>query len=208
MKQEQDRAHRAVVYLRVASAQTDSDIATTTQRTACEQIAQRYGVTIVREYIDRGKPARLGQQTELRRLLADLEQLGDAAYVVVNDYARLGRDAQGLDSVIRRVQACGAEVATITGVETARRFTSALLDQVAEWATQPPYSKRSLAVADDLDAAVQIIRRGQLTNDQREALATLVAIAGDTTLPTPVTAAVFNVVTACVKTDRPKKATE
>jgi DNA invertase Pin-like site-specific DNA recombinase len=156
----------------------DSDIAITAQQAACEQIAQRYGVTIVREYIDRGRPARLAQQTELQRLLADLEQLGDAAYVVVSDYARLGRDAQGLDSVIRHIQACRAEVATITGVETAERFTTGeLLDQVAEWATHPPESRRALAVADDLNATVQIIRRGQLTSDQCKALATLVAIA-------------------------------
>jgi hypothetical protein len=206
VNQEQGRAHRAVAYLRVARAQPDSDIAITAQQAACEHIAQRYGVTIVREYIDRGKPARLAQQTELRRLLADLERLSDAAYVVVSDYARLGRDAQDLDDVIRRIRACRADVVTITGVETAERFTTGeLLDQVAEWATQPPESRRALAVADDLDAAVQIIRRGQLTSDQCEALATLVAIAGNATLPTPVTAAVFNVVSACAKPTAPRK---
>jgi Resolvase, N terminal domain len=207
--QQHDRARRAVMYVRVGGAQHDS-YAVGLQRRECERIAGRYGVTIVREYVDQGKPARLEQQTELQRLLADLGQLQDAAYVVVWDYARLGSDFKSLDDIIRRIQDCGAEVATITGVETAERLTrTSLLAQVAEWAnhsvgnddtstTDEPLAKES-----ELSAAVHLIRSGQLNTSQHEALATLMSIAGNATLPTPVAAAVFNVVEECT---RPRQA--
>jgi hypothetical protein len=167
----------------------------------------------VREYIDIGKQARLDQQIELWCLLTDLERLRDATYVVVSDYARFGRDLQSLDDVIGRIRACGADVATITGVETAERFDSTrLLGHVAAWANRPALDGRERlperklrVIADELNAAVQTIRNGQLTTDQCEALAALIAIAGNTTLPTPVTAAVFNVVTACGQAGKPKK---
>jgi hypothetical protein len=48
-----------------------------------------------------------------------------------------------------------------------------------------------------LMAAVRRVRSGTLDADQCEALAALLIIAGNTTLPTPVAAAVFNVVAAC-----------
>lgn len=212
MGQEHRRTDRAVMYLWVARAQNDSDTAIVAQRAACEHIAQRYGVTIVREYIDVGNPARLTQPNELQRLLTDLEQLRDAAYVVVSDYARLGPDFQSLDDVIRRIQACGTEVATITGVETAERFARMqLLDQVAEWATHPTEGDRAaprhLTANDELSMAVQNIRSGQLDANQREALAVLVNIAGNATLPTPVAAAVFNVVEACKRSVPAKETT-
>jgi hypothetical protein len=215
MGQEQNRQQRAVVYLRVARAEDGSDDAIAAQRAACERIAITYGATIVREYVDRGKSARLTQQTELRHLLADLEQRHDAAYVVVWDYARLGRDLQSLDDVIRRIRDYGAEVATPTGVTAAERFTSGdLLDRVAEWAKEPPGSGGARATEsrrhepnDDLNAAVETIRRGRLNADQCESLATLVSIAGNATLPTPVAAAVFNAVEACTRTIRAKETT-
>jgi hypothetical protein len=210
MDQEQVGLRRAVAYLRVAHASDDSDNAIVAQRTTCEDIAERYRLTIVREYVDQGKPARLTQQTALRRLLAELEQHRDTAYVIVSDYARLGRDLQSLDDMIRRIHRCGAEVATITGMEAAERFTSTwLLDQVAKWATQPPDDVQAipensdeLASKDQLSAAIQTIRRGQLDADQLDALAALVSIAGNATLPTPVAAAVFNVVDVCKRTMR------
>lgn len=212
MNQAQDRARRAVMYLRVGGAQNATDTTIAFQRAACEHVAQRYDIAIVREYIDVGKPARWAQQTNLQHLIADLEQLQDAAYVVVSDYARLGRDLQSLNDVIRRIENCGAQVATITGVETAERFArTQLLDQVAQWATQPADDIQTIpgelptAIADDLNDAVQIIRRGPLNSHQRAALAVLVEIAGNATLPTPVVAAVFNVVKACKKTNPNKQ---
>jgi hypothetical protein len=209
MDQEQIGLRRAVAYLRVAHASDDSGNAMIAQRTACEDVADRYRLTIVREYVDQGKPARLTQQTALRKLLADLEQNRDVAYVIVSGYARLGRDLQSLDNVMSRIQGCGAEVATITGVEVAERFAlTPLLDYVAEWARRPPERDKlaaeergSLASSDDLTTAVQAIRSGRLNSNQREALAALLNIAGNATaLPTPVAAAVFNAVEACKRT--------
>lgn len=163
-------------------------------------------MTIVREYIDIGKPARLTEQIELQHLLAALQHQRDTAYVVVSDYARLGRDLQSLNAVIQRIQDCGAEIATITGMEAAERFTSTrLLDEVAKWATQPPGDipdtlDRQPTSNNELSAAIRTIRHGRLNPGQREALANLLDLAGQATLPTPIAAAVFNVVEACQRT--------
>jgi Resolvase, N terminal domain len=209
MDREQLSPRRAVAYLRVAHASDDSENVIVAQRAACEQIAQRYGLTIIREYVDQGKPARLTQQTALRTLLDDLEQHQDVTHVIVADYARLGRNLQSLDDVISRIQSCGAEVATITGVEVAERFALApLLDHVAEWARRPTErgepttnEPNQLASSDDLTTAIQTIRTERLNSNQREALAALLGISGNATaLPTPVAAAVFNAVEACKRT--------
>jgi hypothetical protein len=137
MKHELRREQRAVLYIRVASAQDDLG-AVNRQREGCRRIADRNELTIVREYVDLGRPARLQQQTELQRLLADLAERRDVGYIVVWDYARLARDLTGLDGIIRRIHLCGAEIATTTGVEAAERFrTDGLLDRVAEWARHP-----------------------------------------------------------------------
>jgi hypothetical protein len=53
---------------------------------------------------------------------------------------------------------------------------------------------------DDLNRAVNLVRGGQMDRGQREALAALLLICGNATLPTPVVAAVFNVVEACTRT--------
>ena len=128
-----DHTHRAVMYLRLASAQVISGNAIDVQRAICGQIAKRYSAAIVREYIDLGKPARLEQQTGLSRLLADLNARRDAAFVVVSDYARLARDLKSLDDIIERIEACGAKVVTLTGVEVAERFIQGgLADQRTE----------------------------------------------------------------------------
>lgn len=138
MKHELQRDRRAVTYLRVAHTPEDSERVIIAQREACERIANTYGVTIAREYVDLGKPARWAQQTELQRLLTDLAERRDVGYVVVYDYARLGRDLTSLDGIIQRIQLCGAEIATTTGVEAAERFaTGSLLDRVGEWAQRP-----------------------------------------------------------------------
>lgn len=202
MNKKVDHLQRAVMYLRVARAKDGPD-AIAAQRTACEHIAARHGATIIREYIDDGKPARLTQQTELQRLLADLEQFRDATYVIAWDYARLGRDFQSLDDVIHRIQACGAKVATTTGVETVERLIrTRLLDQVTEWASTDVDAADQLTTNKELSAAIQRIRRGQLNANQREALAVLVSIGASATLPTPVIAAVFNVIAACTQPDK------
>lgn len=121
MSQITNRQSRAILYIRVASSK-DSQQAVERQRQGCKHIAAQYGLTIVREYADMGRPARLEQQIELQRLLDELHQRHDAAFVVVWDYARLARDLTSLDDVIRRIQRCGAMVATMTGMRAAQRY--------------------------------------------------------------------------------------
>lgn len=77
-----------------------------------------------------------------------------------------------------------------------------ILDQVAEWATTDTDTDTTsqLITDDELDATVQLIRHGQLDADQREALAVFVSIAASVTLPTPVIAAVLNVINTCKRT--------
>jgi len=205
MTKECGRELRAVMYMRIGGEPRDLDYVVSLQRAACEQIAAKYGVSFVREYIDVGVSARLPGQVELQRLLAELEQLHDVSYVVVSDYARLARDLGALDNIIRRIGASGAEVATITGVESAGRLARTwLLEQVGEWTRREVerdlehVAEAEVAANNDgLTVAVEVIRSRQLTSGQREALATLVQIAGEAILPTPVVAAVFNVIEAC-----------
>jgi DNA invertase Pin-like site-specific DNA recombinase len=117
-----DHQHYAVVYLRVASAHKADGSTIARQREGCLRLAARHGLTVIREYVDIGRSARLDHQVELRRLLDDLDQQRDSVAVIVWDYARLGRSMTQLDDVIHRIHSCGAEVITITGVEAADRF--------------------------------------------------------------------------------------
>jgi hypothetical protein len=138
MKHELRREKRAVMYIRVAHVRDGSTSAVTAQREACERIANGYGVCVVREYADLGKPARWEQQSELQRLLVELAEKRDVAYVVIFDYARLARDLASLDGIVGRIQLCGAEIATTTGVAAVERFRAgSLLDRVTEWAHRP-----------------------------------------------------------------------
>lgn len=93
---------RAVVYLRVGSSHQENRGAIERQRQGCLQIAEQHGLTIVREYVDVGRPAQLEQQPELRRLLDDLFEQRDASFVVVRDYARLGR-SMGQCRLVKRL---------------------------------------------------------------------------------------------------------
>jgi DNA invertase Pin-like site-specific DNA recombinase len=54
--------------------------------------------------------------------LRDLAARHDAAFVIVRDYARLGRSLTDFDTALQLIRAHGAEVATITGIEAAERF--------------------------------------------------------------------------------------
>jgi DNA invertase Pin-like site-specific DNA recombinase len=122
MTQETERAKRAVVYLRVASRHPQDAQAVAYQREACQRIAAKYGLVIVREYVDLGRPAQPAKQTALQQLFTDLAEYRDVAHVVVWDYARLARDLVQLNAVISELRARSAEVVTMTGVEVAERF--------------------------------------------------------------------------------------
>lgn len=155
----QPNARQAVVYIRVAAADANEH-ALALQRDICHQVARTYGTAIIREYADLGVSAFLDRQVQLQRLLRDLHVRRDAVYVVVWDYARLARDLAGLDDIIQRIHACGAEVATLTGVQAAERFTSTkLLDQVAAWANEAEHGP--LYPLDLLRAALQGLVPGQ-----------------------------------------------
>lgn len=119
-KSHQDR--QAVIYLRVARVQEGSSQAVTAQREACQRIAERHGLAVIREYADLGRPARLEEQPELHNLLSSLAVRRDAAYVIVWDYTRLSRDLATLNEVIDQLRAYGVQVVTLTGVEVAERF--------------------------------------------------------------------------------------
>ena len=118
----ENNLNHAVVYLRIARSHPDEATAVSYQREGCRRIAERHGLTIIREYVDIGRPARLDQQIELSRLLEDLHQRRDVVAVIVWDFARLGRSMGQLEQVTHRIQECGAEVVTITGVEAAERL--------------------------------------------------------------------------------------
>lgn len=152
MKHELHREQRAVMYIRVANVRNGFTSAATAQREACERIANGYGVHVVREYADLGKPARWEQQSELQRMLVDLAEQRDVAYVVIFDYASLAADLASLDGIVRRIHLCGAKIATTTGVAATDRLTTHReLDRVADWARAdeptPPYPLALLRAA-------------------------------------------------------------
>jgi DNA invertase Pin-like site-specific DNA recombinase len=129
MEVEDQRERQAVIYLRVARAYPDDAQAILHQREGCQRIAAEHGLAIIREYADVRRPALLALQAELRRLLDELAERRDAAFVIVWNYARLGRSMAQLDEVTSRIRACDAGIVTITGVETVERFTTARNDE-------------------------------------------------------------------------------
>jgi len=122
MPAENNREQNAVMYLRVASAHNADTGSILQQREGCQRIANSYGLTIIREYVDRGTPARLERQIMLQHLLTDLAKQRDVAYVVVWDYSRLSHSLADLTYIEERLRACDAKIATITGVTTVERF--------------------------------------------------------------------------------------
>ncbi len=122
MKEKPQRQHAAVIYMRVGSSHPGDAARVARQREGCEHIATKYGLTVIREYIDIGQPARWARQTELQRLVRNLATHRDAAFVIVWDFSRLANSLSQLDERIIRIHACGAEVATLTGVEAAIRY--------------------------------------------------------------------------------------
>jgi DNA invertase Pin-like site-specific DNA recombinase len=129
MKEKSQRQHAAVIYMRVGSPHPEDAAHVVHQREGCEYIAAKYGLTVIREYIDLGQPARWERQTELQRLVRDLSTDRDAAFVIVWDFSRLAHSLAQLDERIIRIHACGAEIATLTGVEAAIRYVQQQEDQ-------------------------------------------------------------------------------
>jgi DNA invertase Pin-like site-specific DNA recombinase len=112
----------AVMYVRVGTHARLGDYNINQQKEACQRIAAKHGLTIVREYTDYGRAGLLRQQVGLQQVLDDLHRLRDAAYLVVYDYARLGRDMEQLAYIEEQLHACDVQIITITGVQAATRF--------------------------------------------------------------------------------------
>lgn len=124
---------QAALYLRVGSARQSAWMAVEQQRDDCQRIAEGYGLQVVREYLDFGRPALLEHQHELRRLLNELARARDVAYVVVWNYARLADGMLQLEEVTSGIREAGAQIVTMTGIEAAERF---LQRQIATEETQ------------------------------------------------------------------------
>lgn len=122
MKEDQQRQHAAVIYMRTGSPHPADSAVIARQREGCQHIAAKYGLAIIREYADIGRPARWERQAELQRLVRDLGTRRDAAFVIVWDFSRLANSLAQLDERIVRIHRCGAEIATLTGVEAAIRY--------------------------------------------------------------------------------------
>lgn len=103
-------ARRAVLYLRVANSGSSNGV--DLQRAACQRIAERHGLDIVREYVELNTPARLVDQTSLQQLLTDVEAKQDIAFVVVTDLARLARNLTSFQVISRLLRNAGAEIVT------------------------------------------------------------------------------------------------
>src|SRR5262245_2668540 len=97
---ERDPETQAIIYIRVASSRDDlTDVER--QREECLRIARERGLTVIREYVDQGRSGHLSGQLALQRLLHDLAERHDAAFVVVRDYSRLGRSLTDLTLLSR-----------------------------------------------------------------------------------------------------------
>ena len=89
-----------VFYLRYSSSmQREESIEA--QRRACEGYAQKHGIRIVGEYVDRAQSATSDKRPEFQRMIADSDN-GDFKYVIVHKLDRFARDRQ--DSMVYRVK--------------------------------------------------------------------------------------------------------
>ncbi|HVI69454.1 MAG TPA: recombinase family protein [Magnetospirillaceae bacterium] len=99
-----DGAKRAMVYIRVASAEHGSEEQAQQQEVACRETAQRLGFTPVAVYSDIGSTERPG----LRRMLDELDTIKPTS-VITLDPSRFGRKYQENMAVMTRLRAAGVE---------------------------------------------------------------------------------------------------
>lgn len=105
-----------VIYLRVnrraAESQESANRQLARQRQACQALAERFGLHVVREYQDNGGATPSSSRTDLNRMLDDLATHDDASLVLASDQKRLARlpnDVRGIDT---RLKAAGARLMT------------------------------------------------------------------------------------------------
>ena len=112
---EQALTGRAVIYVRVSSAQqadTDYDkegFSIPAQREACLRKAAALGAQVVEEFVDRGESARTAKRAGLQRMLARVEQ-GDITHVIVHKVDRLARNRADDVAIAMKIKGHGAQL--------------------------------------------------------------------------------------------------
>ena len=101
------RLARAVCYLRTAT--TDADQPIRAQRIVCEDTATSLGTTIVEEFTDEGKSGTRTNRPELQRLLRFIQR-EPVAFVIVRDFARLGRSPLDHLTICAAIHQAGAQL--------------------------------------------------------------------------------------------------
>lgn len=111
----QDATRRAVIYLRVSSAQqaeTDIDhegFSLPAQREACERRAHTLGAEVDGEFMDRGISATSTRRPGLQAMLARLAE-GGIDYVIVHKVDRLARNRADDVSIVMAIRQAGAQL--------------------------------------------------------------------------------------------------
>jgi DNA invertase Pin-like site-specific DNA recombinase len=108
-----DGAKRAVIYVRVASAENGSEQQAKRQEVACRETAQRLGFTPVAVYSDIGDTKRRG----LRRMLDELDTVKPTS-VITLDLSRFGRKYQENMAVMTQLAVAGVEPVFVHGLPT------------------------------------------------------------------------------------------
>jgi site-specific DNA recombinase len=117
---EPDRPLRAVLYLRVSTAEqaaTDYDedgYSLHAQRDACRRAAERLNAEVVEEYVDRGKSARSADRPELQAMLRRIRDQRDVDYVIVHKVDRLARSRADDIQIVLALRKGGATFVSAT----------------------------------------------------------------------------------------------
>jgi site-specific DNA recombinase len=115
-----DRAKRAVIYLRVSTTmQADTDysdegFSIPAQREACLREAERHGAVVVDEYVDRGESARSADRPQLKAMLERLKYERDIDLVIVHKVDRLARNRQDDVEIVVAIKAARAKLVSAT----------------------------------------------------------------------------------------------
>ncbi len=110
---------RAVIYLRVSSAQqADKDydsegFSIPAQREACQREARQLGAEVIDEYVDRGESAKTANRPALKTMLDRLER-GDIDYVIVHKVDRLARNRADDVEIVMAIRKAGAQLVSVT----------------------------------------------------------------------------------------------
>jgi site-specific DNA recombinase len=114
-----DPGGRAVIYMRVSSAQqADKDydpegFSIPAQREACARKAESLGLQVVEEFVDRGESAKTANRAGLQALLKRLEE-GDVTHVLVHKVDRLARNRADDVAIVMKIRSAGAQLVSVT----------------------------------------------------------------------------------------------